>query len=255
MNSTLAARLALGLAVAVVCSSCAVQRVTVGVDNARFQHGYLNSKLLGSGALLLWDMDAATDRALTLAPGPNVGNNESVTHAGGRELVSMASSGVTLSGAAAPQGIPAEVKAEVARQTAIVVKNFKSVRFRDPQFVLNEEDFAVERKELGDRYANRERVRFILIAGTTLADDVNISIGTPDQKSNNFVINVAGKEYQLSYRGLRTSAWSGAQEAVFVQPRVYRLVSIPGGATGYRFEEDRTIHFDLTSMLTEASTF
>lgn len=254
MNAPLVARLALVAALA-TSSSCAVRKVTVGVDNARFQHGYLNSKLLGTGALLLWDMNAAQDRALTLAPGPNVANNETVRHAGGRELVSMASSGVTLSGAGAAQGIPVEARAEIARQTAIVVRNFSSVRFRDPQFVLNEEDFSGERSELGRQYANRPSIRFILIAGITLADDVNISIGTPDDKSNSFILTIGGKDYQLSYRGLKSSAWSGAQEPVFIQPRVYKLLSDSAGATGYRFEEDRTIHFDLTSMLTEASTF
>lgn len=254
MNVPLAARLALMLVLA-LSSSCAVRKVTVGVDNARFQHGYLNSKLLGSGALLLWDMNAATDRALTLAPGPNTGNNETVRHAGGKELVSMASSGVTLNGAGVAQGIPIEAGAEIARQTAIVVRNFASVRFRDPQFVLNEEDFAAERRELGDEYADQSRTRFIFISGITLADDVNISIGTPEQKGNTFTLTIAGKEYELTYRGLKSSAWSGSQEPVFIQPRVYKLVSAPDGATGYRFEEDRSIQFDLTAMLTQASTF
>lgn len=254
MTVSLVTRLAMVFALG-TCSSCAVRKVTVGVDNARFQHGYLNSKLLGSGALLLWDMNASTDRALTLAPGPDVTNNETVRHAGGRELVSMASSGVTLNGAGAAQGIPVEARAEIARQTAIVVRNFSSVRFRDPAFVLNEEDFAEERKKLGAQYADQARSRFILISGITLADDVNISIGSPGEKGNTFTLSIAGKEYQLSYRGLRSSAWTGSQEPVFIQPRVYKLVSVPEGATGYRFEEDRTIQFDLTSMLTDASTF
>lgn len=254
MKVSLAVKAA-ALAAVVACSSCAVRKVTVGVDNARFQHGYLNSKLLGTGALLLWDMNAAVDRSLTLAPGPDVSNNETVRHAGGQELVSMASSGVTLAGAGAAQGIPVDVRAEIARQTAIVVRNFSSVRFRDPQFVLNEEDFADQRKELGQSFANQSHVRFIFISGITLADDVNISIGTPDDKGNSFVLSIGGKDYQLTFRGLRSSAWKGCQEPVFIQPRVYRLVASAEGATGYRFEEDRSIHFDLTSMLTEASTF
>ncbi len=235
--------------------ACAVHEVTVGVENARFQHGYLNSKLLGPGTLLVWDMEAASDRALTLAPNPDVANNESVRHAGGSELVSRATSGITLGGAAATRGIPANAEAHIASQTAVRVCNFASVRFRDPKFVLNEEDFARERVELGRDFADHPSVRFILIAGTTLADDVQIAIGKPKGQANVARLSIAGKKYELAFHGIKTAAWLGCQEPVFIQPRVYKLVSDDAGATGYRFIEDRTVEFDLTEMLTDATTF
>ena len=244
-----------GLATVAVTTSCQTKNVSVGVENARFQHGYLNSKLLSQGTLLLWDMDAADDRALTTVPHPDTSNNQTVRHAGGTELTSKASSGLSVSGEIPIQQISVEAKAEIARQTAIVVKEFESRRFYDPAFVLNEPDFAAKRTELGGEYAGNDKVRFIFVAGATVSDDTDISIGTPTGKENEFKLTIAGKEYKLAYSGTKDYEWKGHKEPVFVQPRIYKLVKDSRGDTGYRFVEDRRIEGDLTRMLTKASSF
>jgi hypothetical protein len=239
----------------VALPSCQTKNVTVGVENARFQHGYLNSKLLSQGTLLLWDMDAANDKKLTKEPGPNTSNNDTVRDAGGTELTSKATSGLAVSGEIPIQQISVEAKAEIARQTSIVVKDFASRRFYDPTFVLNQPNFAQKRVELGRMHSDNEKIRFIFIAGATVANDTDISIGTPTGKENEFKLTVAGKEYKLTYSGTKTYQWKGSQEPIFVQPRIYKIVKDSNGETGYRFEEDRRISVDLPEMLTDASTF
>jgi len=239
--------------IALALSGCQVQEVTVGVENAKFQHGYLNSKLLKQGTLLLWDMEAAADRQLTIAPSPIIADNDTVNHAGGHELASVASSGLSVGGSLPLEKVSAGVKTEIAKQTAVVVHDFQSKRFYDANFVLNEEDFAGQRQILGEEYAGNEKVRFIFIAGATVADDAAIAIGTPTGSQNEFELSIGGKKYRLSYYGTKSVDWKGAQEPVFIQPRVYQIVKDEAGATGYRFVEDRKIVFDLTEMLTEAA--
>jgi hypothetical protein len=224
----------------------------VAVENAKFQQGYLNSKLLGTGTLLLWDQAAAPEQQLTILPGPDTENNRTVRHAGGRELASMASSGVSVSGSLPGATVSAEAEAEITRQTSVVVREFEALRFHDPDFVLNEEDYADYRVQLGDQHADNDLVRFIFIAGATVADDACISIGTPTDNPNEFKLRIAGKEYRLSYSGVKSVEWSGAREPVFIQPRVYRIARDAAGATGYRFVEDRQIRFNLTEMLNRA---
>lgn len=246
----------LALAVSAFTTSCRTKKVTVGVENARFQHGYLNSKLLKPGTLLMWDMEAVEDKKLTPSTSPDISNNQTERHAGGTELVSKAASGLSVAGEIPIQQIPVTAKAEVARQTSIIVKQFESRRFNDPEFVLNEKDFALQRTQLGDGYAGDPNIRFIFIAGATHADDVNISIGTPTGKENVFTLTIAGKEYKLTYSGTKSHEWRGKQEPVFVHPRVYKLVKDSTGGTGYRFIEDRRIEVkNMTEMLTNASTF
>jgi hypothetical protein len=234
-------------------TGCQAQKVTVGVENAKFQHGYLNSKLLGQGTLLLWDMDAARDRQLTIAPSPIPDNNATVDHAGGSKLASVASSGVSVQGSLPLEQVSAGAKAEIAKQTAVVVEDFKSKRFYDADFVLNEPDFAPHREQLGKDYADNDRIRFIFISGATVANNAAIEIGTPTDKPNEFELSVAGRKYRLSYYGTKSVEWEGSQEPVFIQPRVYKIVRDESGATGYRFVEDRRIQFDLTELLTAAS--
>lgn len=234
-------------------SGCKVQEVKVGVENAKFQHGYLNSKLLGQGTLLLWDMEAAPDRQLTLVPNPKTEDNDLVDHAGGAKLASVASSGVSVHGALPLEQISASAKAEIARQTTVVVEDFQSKRFYDSDFVLNEPDFASHRQTLGESYANNDKIRFIFIAGATLADDAAVAVGTPTTKPDEFELSIGGKKYHLSYFGTKSVEWEGAQQPVFIQPRVYKIVQDPSGATGYRFVEDRRVQLDLTQMLTNAS--
>ncbi|RFC49151.1 MAG: hypothetical protein DVB23_000199 [Verrucomicrobia bacterium] len=234
-------------------TGCKVQEVKVGVENAKFQHGYLNSKLLGQGTLLLWDMDAAADRQLTLLPSPKTEDNDLVDHAGGAKLSSVASSGVSVHGALPLEQVSASAKAEIARQTAVVVEDFQSKRFYDSDFVLNEPDFADRRQTLGEAYAHNDRIRFIFIAGATVADDAAVAVGTPTQRPDEFELSIGGKKYRLSYYGTKSVEWEGSQEPVFIQPRVYKIVEDQTGATGYRFLEDRRIQFDLTQMLTNAS--
>lgn len=234
-------------------AGCKVQELKVGVENAKFQHGYLNSKLLGQGTLLLWDMEAAKDRQLTIVPSPKTDDNDTVDHAGGTKLVSVASSGVSVSGSLPLEQVSASAKTEIARQTAVVVEEFKSKRFYDSDFVLNEPDFAERRQALGQEYANNDKIRFIFISGATVADDAAIEVGTPTERPDEFELSIGGKKYRLSYYGTKSVEWQGSQEPVFIQPRVYKIVEDQSGATGYRFVEDRRIHFDLTQMLTEAS--
>ena len=241
------------LAAVLLLPACKVQEVQVGVENAKFQHGYLNSKLLGQGTLLLWDMEAAKDRQLTILPSPIFENNATVDHAGGTKLASVASSGVSVHGGLPLEQVSASAKAEIARQTAVVVEDFKSKRFYDADFVLNEPDFAEKRQALGADYATNDKVRFIFIAGATVADDAAIEIGTPTDRPNEFELAIAGKKYNLSYYGTKSVEWQGAQEPVFIQPRVYKIVQDADGATGYRFVEDRRIQFNLTEMLTDAN--
>jgi hypothetical protein len=234
-------------------TGCKVQEVKVGVENAKFQHGYLNSKLLGQGTLLLWDMEAAADRQLTIVPSPRTEDNDLVDHAGGAKLASVASSGVSVHGALPLEQVSVSTKAEIARQTAVVVEDFQSKRFYDSDFVLNEPDFAERRQTLGEQYADNDKIRFIFIAGATVADDAAIEVGTPTERPNEFELAIGGKKYRLSYYGTKSIEWQGSQEPVFIQPRVYKIVKDEAGATGYRFLEDRRIQFDLTQMLTNAS--
>ena len=251
MKDTIAA-LTILLTVLSVSTSCQTKNVTVGVENARFQHGYLNSKLLGPGALLLWDMEAADDRKVTLTPGPDTSHNRTVRHAGGTEQTSRATSGVEVSGTIPIQQVSVDVRAQIARQTTVTVKQFESQRFYDPDYVLNQAEFAPKRMELGKAYADNDQVRFIFIAGATVADDAQISTGTPTGRENEFKLTIAGKEYKLTYIGTRSLEWKGSQEPVFIQPRVYKIQKDPRGETGYRFVEDRQIPFDLSTMLTDS---
>jgi len=241
-----------GLSVPFLLAGCSTRHVSIKVDNAKFQQGYLNSKLIGTGSLLLWDQSAAPEQQLTFLPSPDTENNRTVRHAGGRELASMASSGLSVSGALPGAAVSAEAAAEITRQTSVVVREFEAVRFHDADFVLNEEDYAEYRARFGEEYAENDLVRFIFIAGATIADDAAISIGTPTGTSNEFMLRIAGKEYRLSYSGVKSVEWSGAREPVFIQPRVYRIERDAAGATGYRFVEDRQSRFNLTEMLNRA---
>lgn len=243
-----------------IASSCGPQRVhekrlMVGVENARFQEGYLNSKLLGPGTLLLWDLGAAEDRKVTLEPGPDTTNNRDIKHAGGSRKVSMAASGLNIDGSVPSSEIPFAAKATVVRSTALIVEDFESRRFYDPTYVLNEEDFAAKRKELGEAYAANEDIRFIFISGVTVANNSKIEIGTPTGKENEFKLTIAGEDYTVTFSGARVNDWQGKSEPVFIQPRIYRIVKDSSGETGYRFVEDRNIIFDLTGMLSNATTF
>jgi len=236
--------------------SCSTSNITVGLDNARFQNGYLNSKLISPGTLLLVDPSAADDKKLTLLPPPDTSNNTLVSGPGGTELVSSASSGLAISGAIPAGGVPADVQASIAKQTSVTIKQFVSSRFADPEFVLNEADYAQHRLELGQQFAGNSKVRFLFIAGATKADEVHISSGTPDGKDNGLVVNVGGKAYKITFTSAKEASWQGQKEPVFIQPRLYTLVreSSPGG-TGYRFAEDRTSRIDITGALNNASTF
>ncbi|MFD2256348.1 hypothetical protein ACFSSA_06660 [Luteolibacter algae] len=248
------ATITLGAAM-ILTTSCHTKNVSVGVENARFQHGYLNSKLLNQGSLLLWDMEATSGKMLTNVPHPDTSNNDNVSHASGSELMSKASSGVTVSGEIPIQQVPVGVSSEINRQTSIVVKNFESRRYYDPRFILNERDFASQRTELGEEFADNDKIRFIFIAGSTVSDDTDISIGTPTGKTNEHKLTIAGKEYKLTYSGTKEYQWKGSKQPVFVQPRIYKLIKDNSGDTGFRFVEDRQIEGDITKMLTSASSF
>ena len=204
----------------------------------------------------MWDMQAADDRKLTPSPSPDISNNQTDRHAGGTELISKASSGLSVAGEIPIQQVSVAAKAEVARQTSITVKQFESRRFNDSEFVLNEQDFALQRAQLGQANADDPNIRFIFIGGATYADETAISIGTPTEKENVFSLTVAGKDYKLTYSGTKSHHWRGKQEPVFVHPRVYKLIKDSSGQTGYRFVEDRRVVVsNLTGMLTDASTF
>ncbi|BCU78335.1 hypothetical protein [Luteolibacter sp. LG18] len=236
-------------------ASCSTSTITVGLDNARFQNGYLNSKLISPGTLLLVDPAAADDKKLTLLPSPDIANNSLVSGPGGTELISSASSGLAISGAVPAGGVPAEVQANIAKQTSVTLKQFVSSRFSDPEFILNEADYATHRTELGQQYAGAPGVRFLFIAGATKADEVHISSGTPEGKDNGLVVSVAGKDYKVTFTSAKEASWQGQKEPVFIQPRLYKLVRDGNGGTGYRFVEDRSSRIDITGALNNASTF
>lgn len=49
--------------------------------------------------------------------------------------------------------------------------SFVSSRFADPEFILNEADYAQHRSELGQQFAGNSARRFLFIAGATQADE------------------------------------------------------------------------------------
>lgn len=253
MNSSLLPPCSIAV-LAITLTSC-TRTVTVGLDNARFQTGYLNSKLVSPGTLLLVDREASPDKRVTLSLRPKIDNNSIEPGTGGDSLVSSATSGLSVSGALPGDAATAQLSADLAKQTSVTLKQFVSYRFEDPRFVLNDPDFAQQRSELGEQFANNKRYSFIFIAGCTKADKIDISVGTPEGKENGLKLTVAGKDYKVTYNRSTRTEWEAKSQPVFVQPRLYNLVRSGSGGTGFRFEEDRSSQVDLTGMLNNASTF
>jgi len=231
--------------------SCSCRTIQVGMDNAYFQHGYLNSRLLVPGTLFLYDTSKGEQNALNFTVQLDVSNNEMRLLAGGRKTSTTAASGLSLTIPWKLGPVPSGLEATVHRETRVSLENYRRRTFVDPAYVLNQDTVRDIRASLGRDFAGNDNIRFILVSGDVIADSAEISIGQPTDKQNEFVINYAGQKYKGSRSRSTRHSTAGTQETVFVSFRVYKLVRDSRGATGYRFVEDRGINPDFTELLTK----
>jgi hypothetical protein len=169
----------IGIFVSAVVLTACQSSVNIPLDNAKLDIGYLNNRNVALGLLYYWDTknDRLTFyRAITK---DMVDSDVTLWHSGlTTEANSKLSSdtemdlSANLAGSSAVSG---SVHSAISQATNVDIKNYKTVSYNYPSYVLNCAKMRSFRESIPSEFAT-DRYKFVLITGEVFGDSVNVSL-------------------------------------------------------------------------------
>jgi len=239
-------------------------KLVMRMDNARLSDGYINSKTLDFGSILLWDINnSSLMRIYTITNNENrnfeliEGNryrqrNTSVSR---NTQIDVLADNETLK--KIPNSVIVKAKSQFVEATRVRIENYYPLSYRDPRYVLNSPELRRWRESIVEDIGreNLNKYRFVFIGAVIQGAKLHISTerSTHGSSSAN-VINIGRYKFDLMYDN-NTSYEIEAKTKVplLIKPTVFKLVVRRGGNRGYEeirfvYDTDMTRRFNLQKV-------
>ena len=243
-------RLVAGIVTVIMFVGCS-NKISVGVAHAKTEQGFINTSQTPIGTLYVVDTNL-TEKKFWRETEINT-TTDKATPTQGEHIASNIEKGlkVDFDSGDLMSKLSKEAKAniglKVLNSTKVILKNYKTNRFRSSYTALNSSENMDVRKQISEQYGVSPRYKYVLVSGVWEADEANITVGYKPE-NNKFTISLKNTALvDASVTNNKGISIKGKNVPVLFNVDIFKLER-SNGATGYRFVRDNSCKANLTDL-------